>query len=802
MADNELPRKADFVGRVVSDANHPPETRMLTGWLGDAGEEGYTRLYTDAELSNYADIPVDAILYTEPIRDVQPAGGVFVWVKRDAALKQGGSAAARASRFLQGQVQQDYASLANTPEKAGLRCATEVPCGEPTGFTGQCTNQPEIGGAWPCLTAAPVCYEVTGFTGQCTHQPWPNPTRYIGCTILHCPTHDLTHIPHICNIVASGLPGCGGVELPRGGTDEKAAAAGGAAAQLPETQLPGCGYTKNWGLCETQLLGCGFTKQWGHQCPTLMPGCGQTNDCPTTMPGCGLSRNPICTDLPGCGWTKQWGLCNPTQPPKCQVSVANPCMTQTEMPTRCGPCGDDLARRAFGAGMQFGPAGLRAVVPGAIPNTQFDGCNTIVVAVCPSAVDACPSKLCFTEPPTALCTQVPQGNCPTIPELCPTKAPAFCPPTTIPDLCPCTTPPEKCPTGCGVDCQTPQPICTQCNCTQAGPQCPPPPTIGIICPTMPVVCPDTVQCPPTQFGPQCPQTVVPPCGDTNAQLDCTFFVCPTGPQQCPSVQQVCPNTIVAICQTIDARGLRAAPAAQPLTSGPALCTQLGPQCPTQAAQCTFFGPGCPPTPATVCTQSAPGCPTYPNGDCTFFGGCMTVAQIGAAGPVTVCTQSGPQCPTQRPACTCFGPACPPTPGIICTQSGPQCPTHQWPCTQQGPQCPPTPATVCTQLGCPSPGFECTMFCTQTSPQCAQQAAQPAAIAAGRALGGVHPTLLTLPVWHCNAPTPATRCFICPPHSPLPWQCPPSPWCPPMTQTFLCGGGGPSAVDACPTRICG
>src|SRR4051794_6045318 len=109
MAADDTPRNADFIGRVVKDAKNPPETRLLTGWLGDAAEEGYRRLYTDAELSAYVDIPADAILHTEPIRDSQPAGGVFVWVQRDAALKPGGSASSRAARFLQGQVQQDFA---------------------------------------------------------------------------------------------------------------------------------------------------------------------------------------------------------------------------------------------------------------------------------------------------------------------------------------------------------------------------------------------------------------------------------------------------------------------------------------------------------------------------------------------------------------------------------------------------------------------------------------------------------------------------------------------------------------------
>src|SRR6185436_7335848 len=254
MASDEKTRNADFVGRIVGDAKNPPETRVLTGWFGDSGEEGYRRLYTDAGLANYVDIPSDAILYSEPLRDVQPAGAVMVWIKADAALKPGGTAASRAARFLQGQVQQDF----STPEKAGYRCVTQPPCGEPTGFTGQCTKEPQVGGAWPCITALPLCSaEPTGFTGKCTDQPWPNPTQYFGCTYYHCPTQDLTHVPWICNAVAAG-------GQPQGGAAPEAQrAAGNDAAAIPPTNIPGCGYTKTWGLCETHLLGCGYTKNWG-----------------------------------------------------------------------------------------------------------------------------------------------------------------------------------------------------------------------------------------------------------------------------------------------------------------------------------------------------------------------------------------------------------------------------------------------------------------------------------------------------------------------------------------------------------
>ena len=332
--DDDTPRNADFIEKVVSDAKDPPETRLLTGWLGDAADEGYRRLYTNAELSSYIDIPVDAILHSEPIRDAQPPGAVFVWIRRDADLKQGGSAFSRAARFLQGQVTRDFASGGggldlSSPEKAGYRCITQVPCGEPTGITGKCTKQPEVGGAWLCITAIPHCVEPTGFTGKCTHQPWPNPTRYIGCTFLHCPTQDLTHIPHICHIVATGMPGCGVVDPGGGGIDPAAKAGlaeggqegGGAAdrAAAPATSIPGCGYTQTWGLC-----------------PTLPPKCNVSVDIPciTRDAACGITRNPTCDVLRGAA---PGARAASTEVLQCDPSAVDACPTrigcETQPPT-------------------------------------------------------------------------------------------------------------------------------------------------------------------------------------------------------------------------------------------------------------------------------------------------------------------------------------------------------------------------------------------------------------------------------------------------------------------------------------
>jgi hypothetical protein len=571
MADDETPRNADFVGRVVSDPKNPPDARMLTGWFGDAAEEGYRRLYTDAELSAYIDIPVDAILHTEPVRDMQPAGGVFVWIKRDAALKQGGSAFSRAARFLQGQVQQDFAS-GGSPEQAGLRCITKVPCGEPTGFTGQCTQQPEVGGAWPCITAVPHCFEPTGFTGQCTHQPWPNPTRYLGCTFIHCPTQDLTHIPHICNLVATGMPGCAVVDPRGGGGDPAVKSAGGGGggegaggsaerAAVPATSIPGCGYTRTWGLCAT-----------------LPPKCNVSVDIPciTQDNACGVTRNPAClanANAAGGGFGFRAAGPGPiipinTQLPSCNVSLPDACMTQ--QPTTTPPC--------------------THVGPHCPQHTPATTCTQIGLHCPTSCGPACQSQqvnctqmgeICLTHP--VECTQF-GPKCPSVGAPCPT------PECTIPPGCPNTQVGPACPT------PTP-PVCWQpAQAFRA---------VGPIGPSAFLGC--------TQGGAQCPTV---PSGDCTFFGGCTQSVpqCPTHAQpHCTHAGPACPPTPATVCTQF------------------APCqTHHGLHCPTPQFECTMFcthgGPGCPPLTQTVQCGGNPSavdaCPTRlcPPGGGRFAGG--------------------------------------------------------------------------------------------------------------------------------------------------------------------------------------
>jgi hypothetical protein len=86
-----------FVAQVVKDPKNPPKTLLLAGFLGDAAEEGHTRLYLDPQLSSYVDIPNDGVLYSQEV----PGGGdlnpSYLWIASDAKLIPAGSGGAHGS---------------------------------------------------------------------------------------------------------------------------------------------------------------------------------------------------------------------------------------------------------------------------------------------------------------------------------------------------------------------------------------------------------------------------------------------------------------------------------------------------------------------------------------------------------------------------------------------------------------------------------------------------------------------------------------------------------------------------------
>jgi hypothetical protein len=110
MAERKSPAgSADFVAKIVNDPKNPPQTLLLKGFLGASSEEGHTRIYFDASLAAYAEIPDDAILHTmdDPAQDGLAA--TSVWIKREAQLIFGPAGSSRPrGTFLEGAIMQNF----------------------------------------------------------------------------------------------------------------------------------------------------------------------------------------------------------------------------------------------------------------------------------------------------------------------------------------------------------------------------------------------------------------------------------------------------------------------------------------------------------------------------------------------------------------------------------------------------------------------------------------------------------------------------------------------------------------------
>jgi len=86
MATDKI-KECRIVSKLVKDPNTPPETWLLAGYVGRSSLEGHTRLYHDATLNDWVDIPDDAILHMEDWpTEGHPWGGKHVWVQRKAPL--------------------------------------------------------------------------------------------------------------------------------------------------------------------------------------------------------------------------------------------------------------------------------------------------------------------------------------------------------------------------------------------------------------------------------------------------------------------------------------------------------------------------------------------------------------------------------------------------------------------------------------------------------------------------------------------------------------------------------------------
>ncbi|HVR41701.1 MAG TPA: hypothetical protein VMU84_21570 [Thermoanaerobaculia bacterium] len=424
-----------FVQAVAGDGTSPPDVRVLTGWLGASGDDGYARLYLDQELSTYVDIPRDAILYSEDIPDSRPAGARNVWVRRDAELKEGGSAITRAAKFLFGQVQQDFLG-------GGGGGTGNV--GAPAGGVAQQIPKTRL-----CLTFTPGC-EHTGITGNCQ-------SNLIPC-ITQTTIGPRCHWRSIIDDCPSSLRPCA------------------------TSSDHGCPCPTIAVTCPTPVKVC--PSQTGPQCSDTRIPCSAIDACPSALRSCNTAGNDFCIPQTEVG-------------PRCLATGVN-CLTVGACPSAVDGCASSLGctidttifqqtvNQQFD---QFGAARLSPVTsicpvqvttfcprtavcprPTLIrcPESQFIRCVE-TIAGCGSAIDACPSSLGCTID-TTIWQQQPQfdqlaaGRAQPVPAtwLCPQPRPtwahcptSFCPVSNIncPTFGACPSAVDGCPSslGCTID---------------------------------------------------------------------------------------------------------------------------------------------------------------------------------------------------------------------------------------------------------------------------------------------------------------------------------------------------------------
>jgi len=317
----------DFVSKVVKDPKQPPDTTLLTGYLGKSSEEGHTRIYFDPELKNYLEVPNDAVLHTQEIpKEVSSLGGSHIWIKSDAELIHGKVGPSRTkAKFFEGPIAAAAAAAAiggggQVGGPGGGAGNSIIPCLVTGASVCACPSPQPIFCPSPlCIPTSPErgCIPTIQFT-QCPTplHGCPPPTQVTQCpTVLHgcptppafCPPHTILalcfpHLTPVCPIAtAQACPSVGGCPsiacgFPGGGAVDPAAqqfAAHGATILCP-IPTPAIACPSHFVVCPpTPLHGCPQTPI--HGCPPPLTSlCTVAVHCPTFPPAHCPSAAVIC----------------------------------------------------------------------------------------------------------------------------------------------------------------------------------------------------------------------------------------------------------------------------------------------------------------------------------------------------------------------------------------------------------------------------------------------------------------------------------------------------------------------------
>ena len=332
MASNAGDARASFVSKLVTDPKQPPNTLLLTGFLGASSEEGYRRLYFDPQLADYVEIPNDAILHEQDVpREQSPLGSSYVWVKRDAELIHGPIGPNRLkAKFLEGRLAQEqgpeaapFTVLPRLCTDAGPRCTDPTSIGpacHPTTPAAGCPPRTSVQAGCPIPTSIQAgCPAPTSLQAGC-HPTKIGPACHPTVAEPQCPfpTEICTHVAN-CQTSAAHCP----TSVFSCNTSVAHCAA--AAPASPFTVVG----------CATQVPHCLPPTVIAVQCPTQFP-----QHCPTQAPQlCPTHIPQLCpTHFPQFCPTLSPNLCPVTHSPiQCGLTQGGPACFPATGVANCAP---------------------------------------------------------------------------------------------------------------------------------------------------------------------------------------------------------------------------------------------------------------------------------------------------------------------------------------------------------------------------------------------------------------------------------------------------------------------------------
>ena len=289
MADKPKVTNDNFIAKIVKDPKQLPDALLLTGYLGASSENKHTRLYFNAQLSSYVEIPDDGILNTQDYPG-DALGSSFVWIKQDAVLIHG--KAGTKAKFLEGPIVNDYMNVAGLGLGQGTGTANSIFICQETFQDFACgTTQ----NGWFCTVLQPPTQQ-QGCPSQIHWQCPPPPTP-------NCPTH--ANAPFVCHTRICEIKDA-----------------------LFQQQVQPLGLTFQPQMCIPTIQQFCHPTFVGPRCITQnSPICNYTVSglvCPTHTPACFPSVGMVCpTHTPACFPTISNLVCQ-TLSPACQHATLTP----------------------------------------------------------------------------------------------------------------------------------------------------------------------------------------------------------------------------------------------------------------------------------------------------------------------------------------------------------------------------------------------------------------------------------------------------------------------------------------------